>query len=231
MTEKIDIPDEIELLLPWYAAGTLDETELAQVENYLEEHPEVRKQLDLIDEEMSVSIRANETIAGPSAGALDNLMAQVEAEGTSLSQTARAAPGAFTNWLSDIARGFTAPAMKVAGALAAVVIVVQGLALANLMTGSDDGSKYAPASGGGEITAPSGPAFLVRFQPQAQSSEIARILKSSGLRIVDGPKPGNVFRLVAAPGAAADAERLLAALKAETDVVSFVVRAETAGAK
>lgn len=231
MSDKLDIPDEIELLLPWYAAGTLNERELAQVETYLANNPHVHDQLDLIEDEIGASIHANEAIDGPPAGALDRLMSQIESEGAGPRQSTNAMQDRISQWLSELAGSFGSPVMKAAGALAALVIVVQGVALGGLLLGSDDGTKFVPASGGEHVVTPSGPAFLVKFAPNASAADITRILDASKLRIVDGPKPGGIFRVAMAPDDKADAKNVLTKLKLETTIVVFAAPAERQDAK
>lgn len=232
--EKTDIPDEIELLLPWYVAGTLDEQDQAQVESYLTNNPQVRDQLDLVDDEIGATIHANEEITGPSAGALDRLMDAIAAEAPAQSSGAASSmPGMFASWLSDLTAGFASPAMKAAGALAALVIVVQGITLGGVLFGGgkDDGGKFIPASGGEQIAGPEGPAFLVKFAANANASAIAQLLQTNNLRIVDGPKPGGLFRIVASVGAEKQKAALLAKLKAANSVVAAAFPAESKGTK
>ena len=67
--------EDIELLLPWYAAGTLEPDELKRVEAYLQDHPELEDHLAVVREELEETVGVNEAIGTPSAGAMDRLMA------------------------------------------------------------------------------------------------------------------------------------------------------------
>ncbi|MGI9383750.1 MAG: hypothetical protein ACR2PO_11405, partial [Methyloligellaceae bacterium] len=72
--------EDIEMLLPWYEAGTLDAADAERVAAYLEQHPEMSDQLTLFREEQDAAVVANEALGAPAAGALDRLMSSIEAE-------------------------------------------------------------------------------------------------------------------------------------------------------
>lgn len=92
--------EEIEMLLPWYAAGTLNRAEISRVEAYLDAHPEISSQLFLAREELAETIGVNESLGAPAPGALDRLMASLEAESGPLKMSARA-PDSLWQRLSD----------------------------------------------------------------------------------------------------------------------------------
>ncbi|MEM6498405.1 MAG: hypothetical protein AAF709_16980, partial [Pseudomonadota bacterium] len=69
--EKFTEREEIEMLLPWYESGTLDPADFERVERYLEAHPEMRTQLELVGDERFETTIANEMLGAPSPGALD----------------------------------------------------------------------------------------------------------------------------------------------------------------
>ena len=79
--------------------------------------PEMRRQVDMIDEERHQTIVANEALPGPAPGGLDRLRQSIEAETTALDK-ARAGLG---GWLAELGRLFTSPtpsAVRWAGAAA-----------------------------------------------------------------------------------------------------------------
>src|ERR1700722_9243489 len=90
-------PNEIEALLPWYAAGTLPQRDRQRVEEALRQDPALMRQLDLVREEFTETIHLNETLGAPSPRVADRLMAAIDAEPPA---SARRVSGAAARWLT-----------------------------------------------------------------------------------------------------------------------------------
>ncbi|MEJ2118668.1 MAG: hypothetical protein P8Y36_12570 [Alphaproteobacteria bacterium] len=225
-----EAPDEIETLLPWYVEGTLGAETVARVEAYLAAHPEMQRALALIAEERHETIAANECLSVPSAAARDRLMAALAAE-EAASAPAPAAALALSlwqrmkaAWVAILPEGVS-PVGAFSGLAAAAVIAVQSVVLAILIAGG------SPSSGGGtrlasgpEADVITGADFWVRFAKDATASDITAHLKPLGAVIVDGPKPGGLFRLrILNP---ADNKALMNKLRARRDIVVFVAPAK-----
>jgi anti-sigma-K factor RskA len=75
-------PTDTEMLLPWYVAGTLDRHAARQVELALAHDVEVRRQCELVCEELTETIRLNESLGAPSARARERLKAALVASTT-----------------------------------------------------------------------------------------------------------------------------------------------------
>ena len=60
-------PSEIEMLLPWHAAGTLSARDTRRVDEALERDPELARQYAVIREEYAETIALNESLGAPSA--------------------------------------------------------------------------------------------------------------------------------------------------------------------
>jgi len=71
---------ELELLLPWFAAGTLSQGEAGAVECALACSPELAHRLDLIRREKAETVLLNESLALPSARPMIKLMSAIGAE-------------------------------------------------------------------------------------------------------------------------------------------------------
>lgn len=200
--------DGTELLLPWYVSGRLDEAERAQVERWLEAHPEARVQLALIEEESGLAIADNERLPVPGPGALDRLMAQVASESRSrISLLARVG-----EWLGSLS-----PQMRgglVAACLA--LFAVQGATIGGLMREGGE-ARFTTASG---ETQARGPGLLVTFAPDASMEAVVALLEEVNGRIIDGPAAGGIYRISLPAGADASAAADL--LKARGNVVTFV---------
>lgn len=95
-----DGPEEIEALLPWYAAGTLDAHDARRVEDALRHDAALQKQYAVIREEFAETVALNEELGAPSPLALQKLMVAIDAE------PARAASPAASQGLGRFARFF-----------------------------------------------------------------------------------------------------------------------------
>jgi anti-sigma factor RsiW len=73
-------PNEIELLLPWYAAGTLNPRDMKRVEDALARDPALARQYAEIQGEYAETIALNETLGAPSLRAMQKLFAAIDAE-------------------------------------------------------------------------------------------------------------------------------------------------------
>ena len=71
-------PTDAEMLLPWYAAGTLDRRAAAQVELALAHDAELKRQYELIRAELTDAIRLDESLGVPTARAGERLTAALE---------------------------------------------------------------------------------------------------------------------------------------------------------
>jgi hypothetical protein len=74
---------ELELLLPWFAAGTLSQGEVGAVECTLARSPEFAHRLDVIRQEMAETVLLNYSLELPSARPMIKLMSAIEAEAPS----------------------------------------------------------------------------------------------------------------------------------------------------
>ena len=78
--KMLDEPGEIELLLPWHAAGTLNARDARRVEEALARDPGLARQFAVIREEYAETIHLNESLGAPSARAMQKLFAAIDAE-------------------------------------------------------------------------------------------------------------------------------------------------------
>src|SRR5215210_6693506 len=72
--------EEIEALLPWHAAGTLNRNDAARVEQALASDRELANRFELVREELAETIHLNETLGAPSSRAMERLFAKIDAE-------------------------------------------------------------------------------------------------------------------------------------------------------
>jgi hypothetical protein len=72
--------EDLESLLPWHAAGTLNRRDAERVEKALAGDRELARHLELVREELHETIHLNETLGAPSARAMEKLFAAIDAE-------------------------------------------------------------------------------------------------------------------------------------------------------
>ena len=73
-------PSDLEMLLPWHAAGTLDGRDARRVEDALARDPELAREYDVIREEYAATVGLNESLGAPSMRAVQKLFAAIDAE-------------------------------------------------------------------------------------------------------------------------------------------------------
>ena len=187
-------PSEIELLLPWHAAGTLNPRDARRVEEALARDPELARQYAAIRGEYEETIHLNESLGAPSARAMQKLFAAIDAEPVraigSLPLSARIAT--FFASLSPRTLAWSA-------SLGAVALVLQaGIIGAVLMKTQPATYQTASLSTGAPITRELGAAApsraLVRFTPEARVADITALLDSYQASII-GDAKGGMFRL------------------------------------
>ena len=186
---------EIELLLPWHAAGTLNARDARRVEEALAREPELARQYAVIREEYTGTIALNESLGAPSVRAMQKLFAAIDAEPQttvrpSLPLSARVS--AFVASLSPRTLAWSASLGAIALALQAGVIG------AVLLKNQSVAYQTASLSMNEPITRALGeqtpPRALVRFVPEARIADITALLDAYQASIVGGAK-GGMFQL------------------------------------
>ncbi len=215
---------EIEALLPWHAAGTLSRRDADRVEQALAGDRELRRRFDVVREELSETIHLNETLGAPSARAMEKLFAAIDAEG--VRAPTRRASFDLAGRISDFLSGFSPRTLAWSAAAAALAIVVQAAVITGVvMKEHGTSGKYETASA--QPTS-EGAYAVVRFAPQASSSDITNFLGAHMATLVDGPKAGGLYRIrfAGANVPKDEASRIIRRMQEQTRVVSFIAAAE-----
>ena len=193
-------PSEIEALLPWHAAGTLNARDSRRVDEALAKDTELAKQYAAIQEEYAETILLNESLGAPSSRAMQKLFTAIDAE------PARDTYASFN--ISARVAGFFARrsprTLATAAAVGALALLLQagviGAVLMKRDTASFQTASYQPAPQSAPATVTrslvpeTGPRAFVRFAPTARVSDITALLETYQGSIVDGGKDG-MFRL------------------------------------
>jgi hypothetical protein len=178
--------DDIEALLPWYAAGTLDAREADQVAAAVAADTNLARRLDLVREEMTEAIILNEALGAPSARVMENLFSAIDRERRNSRE-----PAATGGLIGRLAELFSPRAYAFAGAAAVLLIAVEAAVIARLALqdrGTSNGGyiiQSLPPTGGLERNV-----AQVQFAPQASMADVTGFLAGRGGAILKGPDNG-----------------------------------------
>lgn len=205
-------PGEIEALLPWHAAGTLNARDARRVEEALARDPELARQYAVIQEEYAETIGLNESLGAPSSRAMQKLFAAIDAEPARHASSSVGIAARISGFFASLSPRTLATSAAV-GALAILLQAgVIGTVLMKREPGTFQTASYeaAPVPGApvtitrslAPASAPSSaPAsaegttrLFVRFAPTARVSDITALLDTYQGTIVDSGKDG-LFRL------------------------------------
>jgi hypothetical protein len=224
---------DLEDLLPWHAAGTLDANEAAEVERALAADPELARRFALVREELTETILLNESLGAPSARAMETLFRAIDQDRKEDRKVVRRAANA-PSLGARIAEFFSPRAMAWTAAAAVVVVMLQAGVIARMALQEPDGAKSYETASFETASAPVtrglsiGSYALVRFAPQASIADVNKFLDGRNAAIVDGPKPGGIYRVRVAEGSVSRAElgRLVKEMEAAKSIVSFAAATE-----
>jgi anti-sigma factor RsiW len=187
-------PGEIEMLLPWHAAGTLNARDARRVEEALARDPELSRQFAVIREEYAETIGLNESLGAPSARAMQSLFAAIDAE----PERKPAGSVGISRGVARLFAALTPRTLAWSAGLAALVLLAQaGVIGAMLMRSSPGSFQTASLDADGPVTrglrseAPL--RALVQFAPDARVADITALLDSYHATIIDAR--GGMFRL------------------------------------
>jgi hypothetical protein len=217
---KQDDGQDIEALLPWHAAGTLDRRDADRVEAALKADGELQRRFDLVRDELAETIHLNETLGAPSARAMEKLFAAIEKEPVRK-------PAATLNLgdrISAFMAGFSPRALAWSAGAAVLAIVLQAAVIAGIMI-KDQAQGPQLASYGEHVKSP-GTFALVRFAPQASAADITRFLEENKATIVGGPSAGFYRLRLAVTGMPKDEFAGLIKKFQEDKTVSFAAPAD-----
>ena len=229
INEKTLERQELESLLPWHAAGTLSRKDSQRVEQALAGDQELAREYASIREELVETIHLNETLGAPSARAMQKLMADIEADASTVSR----ARSSFNlgEWLSDKLSSFSPRTLAWSATAAALAIVLQAGLLAGMFVNEQQGgATFGTASVSVKSNEPVKPGTdaLISFAPQASATEIGRVMKSYQLSMVDGPSSTGMYKVrISMTGIPKDdLARILKQVQEEKSVVRFVFPAK-----
>ena len=217
--EANELPEDVELLLPWHAAGTLSRRDAARVEQALANDNELAARYELVREELGEAIRLNENLGAPSARAMEALFAKIDAE------PKREPKSTFRlgAWLTEMFASFSPRTLAYGATAAALAIVLQAGILAGVFVkqgtvGFEQASFHEGVSAGSYVN--------IRFKPEASVADITRFLSSNKAVIVASPSSTDgFFKVRVADKKLSDDEfRAVTKTLAENPAVTFVAK-------
>jgi anti-sigma factor RsiW len=216
--EAEKLPEDVELLLPWHAAGTLSRRDAARVEQALANDNELASRYEMVREELGEAIRLNETLGAPSARAMQQLFEKIDAE------PVRTPKVSFnlSAWLTDFVTSFQPRTLAYGAMAAALAIVLQAGILAGVFV-KDGGVGFTTASAPENAK---GAFVAVRFNPQASAADITKFLTDNKASLAGGPAAGGLFKLRVSDSAMSE-DQLGAVVKniSANPVIGFAAKA------
>lgn len=209
---------EIEMLLPWHATGKLPAEEKRRVEAAVASDAGLRRQLELIGQELTQTAASNEAVMPPRSLDADKLM-------TMLAREPKSPAAVASSWFARLKDAYNGPArvpLRWATVAAALLLVVQGGAVATLVAQREAGG-YQTAGGSNSTLAP-GTYVLARLNDAASIADIGTALQQRSMSIVDGPKADGFYTLrVGGPEMSlAERDAKISDLQSLTSLVVFV---------
>jgi hypothetical protein len=197
-------PGEIELLLPWHAAGTLSARDARRVEEALARDPELARQFAVIREEYAETIHLNESLGAPSVRAMQKLFAAIGEEPVRKPSPA----SSISARVSEFFAGLSPRTLAWSASLGAILLLLQAGVIGAVLMKSQSSSFQTASLSMNEPSAPitrdlggaAPPRALVRFTPDARIADITALLDNYHASIVGGAKEG-MFRLQFGNGA------------------------------
>ena len=221
MKQEAPERQDIEELLPWHAAGTLNRRDTQRVEEALARDPELARRYALVRDELGETIHLNETLGAPSARALEKLFAKIDAQ-----PARRQISFNLGIRISEFFASLTPRTLVLASGAAALAILVQAGFIAGVMLNESKTGGYQTASA--PTTALDAGTFtLIRFAPQASSDDITKFLQAKKLSIAAGPMAGGLYKVRVAVTGIPKGELANIVKKLQEDkVVGFIATTE-----
>jgi anti-sigma factor RsiW len=187
-------PGEIEMLLPWYAAGTLNVRDARLVDEALARDPKLAQQYAVIRQEYAETIHLNESLGAPSARAMQGLFAAIANEPERKPSMTRN----LSTRISGFFAGLSPRTLAWSAGLGALALVLQASFIGTVLLKNQPASLLAASLNLNESVTKAlepevAPRALVRFAPDARVADITALLDSYQATIVD--TRGGMFRL------------------------------------
>jgi hypothetical protein len=189
--------EDLESLLPWHAAGTLNRRDAERVEKALAKDRELLRRFNLAREELNETIHLNETLGAPSGRAMEKLFAAIEAEPARKPKISFDLAGRLAEFIAS----FSPRTLAMAGAVGALAIVLQAGVITTGLIRHEAGTEVAskPTVSGTELASADvsdGTLAAIRFASKADMGQITAFLLANKASMIDGPtQSGGIYTI------------------------------------
>jgi len=222
MTKNNNNDSELDELLPWHAAGTLSRRDALRVEDALAKDPELARRYSLVREELGETIHLNESLGAPSARAVEQLFAKIDAEPVRKPAVSFNLAARFSEFFANL----SPRTLAYASGAAVLAIVLQAGIIAGVML-KEQGGGYETASAPTTPPPGEGAFTLIRFAPQATQDDVTKFLETNKLSIAAGPMTGGLYKVRVAVTGMPKAELGALVKKLQSDkAVNFIAVSE-----
>jgi len=215
--------DDLETLLPWHAAGTLNRRDAERVEKALASDRELLRRFNLAREELNETIHLNETLGAPSARAMEKLFAAIDAEPVRKPKVSFDLAGRIAEFITS----FSPRTLAVAGAVGALAIVLQAGVITTGLIKHEAGTEVAsrqvdvPPTLGLASAESDGTLAAIRFTPKAEVGQITTFLLANKASMIDGPMTGGIYT-IRLPESGKAKEDHIKLMQAQSTIVDFI---------
>ncbi len=184
-------PGDIEMLLPWHAAGTLNARDARRVDEALASDFALARQYAVIREEYAETILLNESLGAPSRRAMQKLFAAIDAEPPGKSS----ARLSFSNGVAGFFARLSPRTLVWSATLGALVLLLQAGVIGTVLVKSQTATYHTASLSTDEpgtraLGSEAPPRALVRFASDTRVADITALLDSYQASIIDGAKDG-----------------------------------------
>jgi hypothetical protein len=188
--------EEADLLVPWYAAGTLEEAAARELEKLAKEDQELANLIAEAKLERDAAVSVNEALGAPSPAVWERIETSIRQEkgawrSLGLAETARSLRASISGLLASL----TVAQWQAVAAVAAALCVIQAGAVIYLAGGGNSPSKYQTASGPQARATAKRSAFIVSFVENASIGDVSKALDEAGAVIVEGPNADMLYHI------------------------------------
>jgi hypothetical protein len=215
--------EDLEILLPWHAAGTLNRRDAERVEKALAADHELMRRFNLAREELNETIHLNESLGAPSARAMEKLFAAIDAEPVRRPKASFNPTTRFANFIA----GFSPRTLALATAVGALAIVLQAGVIATGLLKHEAGTEVAKQEtvthselASAEVS--DGTLAAIRFTPQAEMSQITAFLIANKASMIDGPTTAGGLYTIRLPETGKAKEDHIRQMAAQTAIVDLI---------
>jgi hypothetical protein len=214
--------DDLETLLPWHAAGTLNRRDAERVEKALASDRELLRRFNLAREELNETIHLNETLGAPSARAMEKLFAAIDAEPVRKPKVSFDLAGRLASFVAS----FSPRTLALAGAVGALAIVLQAGVITTGLIKHEAGTEVASKQDVARTEMASaevsdGTLAAIRFVPKADASQITAFLVANKASMIDGPLTGGIYT-IRLPESGKAKEDHIKQMQAQSAIVDFI---------